>query len=102
CNHAARHFTRLHHIEGLVHVIEAKTLRDHLVEQEASVEIEVDVARHVDAEPIAPHHRAHDALALKHNVEAIELEVRANRHHTYQNECAAFVDHAEALGGGLL
>ena len=35
--------------------------RDHLVELQPAVEVEVDVARHVDAEAIRAHHRADDA-----------------------------------------
>src|SRR5262252_2162376 len=50
-----RDLARLHRAEGLVEVVEAAATGDHLVEQEAALAIEVQIARNVDAEAVAAH-----------------------------------------------
>src|SRR4029453_1921372 len=53
--HAARDLASLHRAEGLVDVVEAATASDHLVEEQAALAIEVEVAGDVDAEAVAAH-----------------------------------------------
>ena len=50
--HHARHLAGLHGAEGLVDVLQAATARDHLVEQEATLAVELEVAGDVGAEGV--------------------------------------------------
>src|SRR2546428_12126890 len=61
--HSARDFAGLHRAKGVVDVLEAAAARDHLVEQEPSLTVELQVQRNVEAEAVAaPPPRLHPAL----------------------------------------
>src|SRR3989449_354437 len=61
--HSARDFAGLHRAKGVVDVLEAAAARDHLVEQEPSLAVELQVQRDVEAEAVAAHPgRLHPAL----------------------------------------
>src|ERR1700730_6650445 len=54
----ARDFAALHRRKCLVDIFEFRALTDHLVKVESALQVKIDVARHIDAETIAPHHRS--------------------------------------------
>src|SRR2546427_6628590 len=49
---SARHLAGFHGAKRLVDVLQAATARDHLVELELPLAIQLDVARHVDLEAV--------------------------------------------------
>src|SRR5262245_10369159 len=87
--------------QARVHVLERQAQRDHLVEPQAAVEIEIDVARHVDAEAVPAHHRAEDLLLVDHDVEHRQRHLRAERHDSDQHRAAAAARHRDRLLHGL-
>src|SRR6266478_6460083 len=70
---------RLHGPERLVDVVEPPATRDHLVEQEPALAIELQVARNVGPETIAAHARGLHP-ALRANRHPRELDLRIRRH----------------------
>src|SRR4030095_2849927 len=75
----ARDLARLHGTERLVDVVEPPAARDHLVEHEPALAIELQVARNVGAEPVAAHPRGLH-LALRADRHPRELDGRVGRH----------------------
>src|SRR5712692_11611099 len=55
-------FTRLHRAERLVDIFQLAAARDHAVEIEPALLVELDDARHIDAEAIGSHEASLDAL----------------------------------------
>src|SRR3990170_860170 len=74
----ARHLTGLHGAERLVHVLQPAALGDHLIEVQAALEVELDVAGHVDAEAVGTHRAALD-LAFGQEGAAVQLHLLSNR-----------------------
>ena len=64
-----------HLVEGLVHLVQLDPRRDHLVEEQPSVEVEVDVLGHVEAEAVRAHVGARDLLLLERHEDVIQAEV---------------------------
>ncbi|MBA7691930.1 hypothetical protein ES703_100486 [subsurface metagenome] len=63
--------------------------------------VEFDEAGHVDAEVVGTHRRALDA-ALAQEVEAVQLDLLAERDHADDGGRAAGGEHGEALLGSFL
>src|SRR5687768_3863230 len=95
------HLAGLHGTEGLVDVLELPAPRDHLVELQAALPVELDVARHVDLEAIAAHAAALDLLLAQEH-RSIELHLLPNRDHADDGGRTAGPDAVEALLGGEL
>src|SRR6476620_3020001 len=79
-DHAAGDAARLHGFEAFVDLVEADALRHELVELEPALEVESDVAGHVDPEPVRAHVRALQSL-LHQQLEAGDLDALAERDH---------------------
>src|ERR1051325_5363918 len=82
CEHqdGSRDLARLHGPERLVDVLELAPARDHLVEHEPALPVELDVARHVDLEAVAAHAAALDLLLAEEH-RPIELDLLPHRDH---------------------
>src|SRR5262249_27044753 len=93
-------FAGFHGAEGFVDVIQAAAARDHLIETQAALHVEIDVARHVDAEAVGAHHAALEFAAEEHA--PIQLQHLADGHQTDHRRRAFDADRLEALGHGLL
>src|SRR5271156_3900211 len=89
--HRARDFSRLHSAECFVDVLEFAAARDHVVEVEPSLLIELDDARHVDAEAVRAHEASLDALLVQQR-EAVHVDFLPNRNHSDNR--------GDAAGGG--
>src|SRR6185295_8992389 len=76
-----RDLAGLHRAERLVDVVEPPAARDHLVEHEPALAVELQVARNVGPEAIAAHARGLH-LALRANGHPRELDLRVRRHDT--------------------
>ena len=63
--------------------------------------VELDQARHVDAEMVGAHRRALD-LALAQEIEAVQLDLLAERDHADDGRGAAGRQHRKGLLGGFL
>src|SRR6266567_8862520 len=96
-DHAARRRPLPQGLEGIVHTLERQAGRDHLVEAEETPPVELEVARHVDAEAVRAHHAAEDRLLAEHEVRARQLDVRARRHDADHDDRAALARHAHRL-----
>src|SRR2546427_12269899 len=75
---SARHLAGFHGAKRLVDVLQAATARDHLVELELPLAIQLDVARHVDLEAVRSHGAALDLL-LAQERRAVELDLLPDR-----------------------
>src|SRR5690349_15641229 len=93
---AAGNFAAAHGLEALVDVVEGDAARDELVKLQAATEIEVDVARHVDAEAVGPHVGALDLLFVQ-EFGAGELDPLPLRDHADDRGCAALAEHGKRL-----
>jgi hypothetical protein len=91
----------LHPGERRVDLFERDAGRDHVVEVELALEVHVDVAGHVDAEPVRSHVGALDLL-LGQEREARQLDAVADRDHADDGGAASRLQHAEGLLGGDL
>src|SRR2546427_10324221 len=70
-------FARLHRPKRFVDVVEPAAARDHLVEQEAPLAIELEVAGDIDAETVRAHPRGlHPALRANRHPRELDLRVR--------------------------
>src|SRR5438046_9970541 len=78
-DHAARRGPLPQRLEGIVHALERQAGRDHLVEAEETPPVELEVARHVDAEAVRAHPAAEDRLLAEREVRARQLGVRSRR-----------------------
>src|SRR6267142_2404151 len=75
--HGPRDLAGLHRAERFVDVVEPSAARDHLVEQEPALAIELQVARNVGAESVAAHARGlHLALRADRHPRELDLRVR--------------------------
>src|SRR6185503_17331045 len=70
---------------------------DHLVELERAGQVQVDVARHVEAEAVRSHHAAEYRLFAQDDVGAGQLDVRSGGHDAYHDRRAALARHAHGL-----
>src|SRR5690349_3103630 len=66
--------------EALVDLREADPRRHHLGQMQPALQVELDQPRHVGAEAVRSHHAALDA-ALAQEVDAVQLDLRADRDH---------------------
>src|SRR5262245_25624711 len=69
-----------HRAKRLVDVLQAAATRDHLVELQAALAVELDVAGHVDLEAVAAHAAALDLL-LAQERRTVELDLLPDRDH---------------------
>src|SRR3990172_5746970 len=97
----ARDLARLHGAEGLVHVLQAAAHRDHLVQLQAPLVVELDVARDVHLEPVGAHAAALD-LPLPQEAGAVKLNLHADGYHADDRRRAAGAQAVEALLRRLL
>src|SRR6185437_13028477 len=97
----AGHLTSFHRAKRFVNIFQTTAARDHFVEFEPSLEIEVDVAWHVLAETVRAHRRALDLL-FREERWAIELDFGAHGDHADDRGRAAGRKHFERLLGGAL
>ena len=74
--HCACDFAGFHRAECFVDVLELAATRDHVVEVEAALLIELDDARHVDAETVRAHEASLDALLVQQR-EAVDVDLLA-------------------------
>src|SRR5687768_3106315 len=93
--HGARDLACLHRAEGVVDVLESPAPRDHLVEQQPSLAIELEVERDVEAEAVATHPRGLHA-ALRADGHPRKLDHRVRGQHAHDGGGAA---DGEALDG---
>ena len=91
----------LHGFEAVVDLVERDARAHELVEHELAVHVEIDVARHVEAETVRAHVGALDLL-LGEEVEAVQLDGLADRDHADNGGRAALAQHLPRLFGGLL
>src|SRR6185503_6984673 len=99
--HGAGHLAGLHGAEGLVDVLQLAAPGDHLVELQPALAVELDVARHVDLEAVAPHAAALDLLLAEEH-RPVELDLLPDRDHADDGRGAAGAEAVEALLGGDL
>src|SRR5579863_10461899 len=78
--YCARYLSGLHRAKRLVHVLEFSAPRDHTVEVEPSLLVELDDARHVDAEAVRSHEASLDAL-LEQQRETVDFDLLPKRNH---------------------
>jgi hypothetical protein len=97
----ARDLAGLHGPEGVVDVGQLAAPGDHLVELEPALPVELDVARHVDLEPVASHAAALDLL-LPQEHGAVELDLLPDGDHPDDGRRAARPERVEALLGRQL
>src|SRR5262245_2469897 len=86
--HGPRDLAGLHRAKRLVDVVQPSALRDHLVEQEPSLPVELEVAGNVRAEAVRAHPRGLH-LALRANRHPGELDLRVGRQHAHDRRGAA-------------
>src|SRR5258708_39975523 len=79
--HTASDFAGFHRTKRLVHVFELQPLADHVVEIQPALQVEIDIAWHIDPEPITTHHRTLN-LALGEELRSVELDFVADRNHS--------------------
>src|SRR6266436_7818720 len=94
----ARDLARLHGPERLVDVLELAPARDHLVEHEPALPVQLDVVRHVDLEAVAAHAATLDLLLAEEHG-SVELDLLPHRDHADHGRGAARADAVEALLG---
>src|SRR4029453_17063168 len=90
-----RDLARLHRAERFVDVAEPAATADHLVQHQAALAIELQVARNVRAKPVAAHARGLH-LALRPDRHPRELDLRVRGHDTHDRGRAP---DGEALDG---
>src|SRR6185437_12348578 len=91
----------LHRAEGLVYVGQLSAPRDHIVQVEAALLVEIDIPQHVDAEAVGSHVGALD-FALGEELRPVELDLLADRNHADDGRGAARLDAIEAFLGEFL
>src|SRR6266540_745426 len=97
----AGHLASLHGAEELVHVLELAAAGDHLVQLEAALPVQLDVARHVHLEAVGAHAAALDLLfAEEHG--AVELDLLPDGNHAHHGGGPPGAYAVEALLGGDL
>src|SRR6187401_2894856 len=64
-DHAARDLAPAHRREPLVDGVQLDAFRYQLVEFEPALQVEIDVARHIDAEPVRAHVRSLDLFLIQ-------------------------------------
>src|SRR5688572_28628656 len=96
----AGHLAGLHRPERLVDVLEPAAARDHLVELEPPLAVELDVARHVDLEPVAAHAAALHLLLAKES-RTVELDLLPDRDHTDDGGRSSWPEAVECLLRGF-
>src|SRR5262245_32199083 len=95
-DHAAQRLAGLHVGKALVDLRQLQLGRDPVLKMQLAAHVEFDETRHVDAEMVRAHRRALDA-ALTQEVEAVQLDLLAERDHADDGSGAAGGEHRKAL-----
>src|SRR2546422_5799172 len=100
-DHTAQRLSGLHIGKTLVDLGELQLGRNPVLEMQLAAHVEFDEAGHVDAKMVGAHRRALDAT-LSEEIEAVQLDLLAERDHADDGRSAAGREHRKGLLRGLL
>jgi transposase len=92
---APGHMSLLHVFESVIDLVQPQPLRHQLVKLQAALQVELDVARHVDSEPVGPHGAPLNPPLPPEESGSIQLELGALGYHANHRGGAARPKHLE-------